>query len=790
MFVLANTWFQTLMRVFFFSIDKIVYNFIPIIYDFLITIARTSILSQADILDMASRVYRLLAVFMVFKVTFSLIMYTINPDDFSDKTKGIGKLTTNIVISLGLLILTPFIFNYAYQLQTIVLEDNSLGVLIFGKAVDGSESYFDTAGDKMAYMTVLPFFSPNLALGDLYNCSSMVNVDGSFSNNCKAALEGLDVDKVTIGNYVAGIENKNLALTFRMDMATAVDKDKGEYVIDYRYVFSTVVGVIIILLLITFCMDVALRSIKLAFLQLVAPIPIISYVDPKSGKDGLFKKWYQMCFKTFLSLFVRLLALYFAVYVISRIDKMVDIVDGSYVTNALVKIAIIIGALMFAKQLPKILEGLGIKLDGDGKFFLNPIKKFQEQALGGKQIVGATKGALIGGAMGIAGAATGAGFGRALTGWATGMKAGIQGKKAGEIRKDQATRNAEMRRAIASGSSWRERMGARVSSFVGTPGRLGHIQHDKMDLQNRIDNLNGEKASIQHAISGSDQQVTRHKRLQESISSMEKRAKSEIEQGHSAHGIEYLQRKTQADKAEELYRTGGKVGDFTKMRLYERDAHGNIVYDRNGKAVLMGEGEYQVLEDGVMKKKTLTKADDPITAEIAAAIRADANDFLGDIGMKGYMTDAVAGTIDDKTFANIYNNSYKANVSEIGGLTEFATGVELHRQFGQSKGEVGRIENEIYDQRRAIEAIEAQQSEYNSQMQQLNAQERDAKASVQAVHGTEGGPSSPSTITPLESTIAYRTGGPGSGMAPAENGYGGAAPVPRAGTGGRGTRTP
>ena len=35
---------------------------------------------------------------------------------------------------------------------------------------------------------------------------------------------------------------------------------------------------------------------------------------------------------------------------------------------------------MFAKQLPKILEGLGIKLDGDGKFTLNPLRKMEKEA--------------------------------------------------------------------------------------------------------------------------------------------------------------------------------------------------------------------------------------------------------------------------------------------------------------------------------------------------------------------------------------------------------------------------
>ena len=146
-----NMWFQKLMKQFFFGIDQVVYNAISSIYDLLISIARTSVLTQADILEMADRIYKLLAIFMIFKVTLSLITYVVNPDEFSDKSKGISKLSTNIVISLGLLILTPYIFTMAYRLQTIILEDNSLATLIFGqKGMDKSGNFINTAGDEMA----------------------------------------------------------------------------------------------------------------------------------------------------------------------------------------------------------------------------------------------------------------------------------------------------------------------------------------------------------------------------------------------------------------------------------------------------------------------------------------------------------------------------------------------------------------------------------------------------------------------------------------------------------------
>jgi len=410
-----GAWFFKLIRQFFFSIDQIVFNFISNLYDLLISIARTSPLSQSDIIEMADKIYKLLAVFMIFKVTLSLITYLVNPDDFSDKSKGISKLGTNIIISLSLLILTPYIFNYAYELQTIILEDNSLATLLFETEKENgtNSSFLNGAGDKIAYITMSGFLYPNVSINEISECANLYDSSGNIDGECKNQLLALAekdknvFDSTMVNNYTTGVEYQSLGLTFRADLISATYDDTNgaglTFVMEYNYIFSTVVGVVICLILITYCMDIAVRSIKLAFLQLIAPIPILSYVDPKSGKDGMFKKWYQMCFKTYLSLFIRLLALYFAVYIIQKVAdrQLIDIIDGSTVTNIFVKIFIIIGALMFAKQLPKMLEGLGIKLDGDGKFFLNPLKKFSEQALGGKQILGMGAAGLAGGAAGV-----------------------------------------------------------------------------------------------------------------------------------------------------------------------------------------------------------------------------------------------------------------------------------------------------------------------------------------------------------------------------------------------------
>ena len=530
-----------LFRSILFMIDNAIYNAIPWLYNTIMAIARTSPLSQASIADMASRIYKLLAVFMVFKVTFSLIMYIVNPEDFSDKTKGVSKLVTNIVISLALLVLTPYFFSYAYQLQKIVLEDNSLATIVFGEDMANTQTAYNDAGDQIAYMVSSTFLTPNLSVFDcsnLYsmnantgtpilniNCFGFSDVRQYMDNNeclatslnsseaattktlCGAAVEQPDGNKLTkedVQNYAAGVQFGSMNLLFRQSAITSFvspssddsKSDDSVFAFDYSLGISTVAAVIILLFLITICMDVGLRSIKLAFLQLIAPIPILSYIDPKSGKDGMFKKWYQMCLKTFISLFVRLLALYFAVYIIGRISRLVDIVDGSYVTSKAVSTFIIIGALMFAKDFVKILEGLGVKLDGG--FILNPIKKFEEQALGGKRITHA-----------VAGTAVGALGGASLTGrnifrgWNQGWNRGnvltklprallgatrgatsvfgevgvetIKGTAGGLISgegftkgwKSSVAANRKMRAAIENGSTWLGRRLENISSLTG-----------------------------------------------------------------------------------------------------------------------------------------------------------------------------------------------------------------------------------------------------------------------------------------------------------------------------------
>lgn len=514
-------WFDKLMVRFFMSLDTVLFNFIATLYDLLIAISRTSILTQGDIASFVTRIEILLGIFMLFKVSFSLITYVVNPDDFSDKSKGFGKLIQNSVISLVLLVLVPYIFQMAFNLQAKILDDNVLAKLLLGEKIndstDSNATIIDTAGNQMAFYVMLPFFSPNYAVEGLSDCMTMVDSNG-FTDACREALDNAGLHSPNLENYTYGIQNKSLGLTFRANTALAITNEAAEegdnadqhFVIAYQKPLSTVTAVVVCLLLISFCIDIGVRSVKLAFLQLIYPIPVISYMDPKSGKDGMFSKWYKMCLSTFLSLFIRLLALYFGIYIITKVADfgMYDIINGSQITNGWVKIFVIIGVLMFVKQLPKILENMGIKLEGDGSFNLNPLKKVFDEKNG---IAGAKAIKRTGIAAGAAGLAGAAAFGTnliarkgnpfsaiagAVSGARRGLMSGLKGEKLGKAYSSSYSGAMEARKSRAGrredGVGWMEMQSSKFKQSAGmkTKGDVVKSANENIKkLQNTYDQM-------------------------------------------------------------------------------------------------------------------------------------------------------------------------------------------------------------------------------------------------------------------------------------------------------------
>ncbi len=187
---------------------------------------------------------------------------------------------------------------------------------------------------------------------------------------------------------------------------TLADEVRDEGSMEYFY-FAPVIGGILVFMLIAYSLDMAYRAFKLAFLEMIAPIPILLGVIPK--QDGIFKKWVDMTLKTYIDVFVRVFIMAFVVYMINLVPTFVGALfkgasgglEGGALLKAIVIAFLAIGLLRFAKELPDMVKdivksGGGFLKDID----INPMNSFKKAKAGidnAAKPIGAAVGAAAGG---------------------------------------------------------------------------------------------------------------------------------------------------------------------------------------------------------------------------------------------------------------------------------------------------------------------------------------------------------------------------------------------------------
>ena len=102
------------------------------------------------------------------------------------------------------------------------------------------------------------------------------------------------------------------------------------------------------------------------------------------------------------------------------------------------------------------------------------------------------------------------------------------------------------------------------------------------------------------------------------------------------------------------------------------------------------------------------------------------NEWLNDEGMKKYMTDAISGVIDDKTFDNMRQNAVLAGGNI--GITLSSDGADIHKQFGTSKGTIGDLERSIYSDEQRIESIKVEKAKLGDEFRRISERESVVKA--------------------------------------------------------------
>ena len=344
----------------FVGLASAVYSVLEKLSQLFFDVSVVQLLDDASISAIYQRVGLILGLFMLFKLTFSFIQMIVDPEQVTDKEKGIGSIIKKILVVILLLGMTPIIFKTGFALQEAIIEDNTIGRIILG----------DEAGNTSE-------------LGKTFT----VNLYTSFADEDKR-------EEFTNGLLT---NNDNLKLDYS-DMDDYLKKSPGTGV--GNAFFCLLVGCVAFWMFLMYTISTGLRVVQLMFLELISPVPIISYLSSK--KETGLQTWIKQCITTYLDLFIRMAILYFSVLLLHIIvsnntSAMISSSVGDS-SNTLIKIILVLGVLLFMKKAPQLIEELfpGLKTKASGDFGLGLKNRTDMPGLA-RRAIGGLLGAPIGG---------------------------------------------------------------------------------------------------------------------------------------------------------------------------------------------------------------------------------------------------------------------------------------------------------------------------------------------------------------------------------------------------------
>lgn len=491
--LLEKSWILDILRSVIMLLDAIFYPLLVQLMQLIFDIANYT-LDNSSIENLYDKVYLIISVFVLFRLTVSMLSYLVNPDKISDKKIGASKLIQRILISLMMLIMIPAFFRFLPTVQSALFQ--AVPRVILGTETDTSNFNEDTTanvGSIVSFQIFRTFFHYDMDCGLDNNNESVTITDDPM------VMENADSDP-----YWSSWLHVN----------DECPDNSGNYQYTYIPVLPFIVNIVICIMLISIAIKVAIRMFKLIILRLIAPVPIISYMNPEN--DNTFNSYFKTLMNTWLSLFIylgsmflvlrildwlftidstgypRIMADYFKNTLGKDISDPVSLVTY-YFRTKLFMIFIVIALFIFAKDFPKFLtKALGIK---DGDSFGSIIPNFGKVFAGGAAVAGSVGTGIASArasheadiANGIAQAGSGLSLkniGAGLFGGAAGLASGINtavNAKDHSVRAvldNAAKRNASIRKNGAAGGTFLGAIGSDVSSLLTGQSRSAVLADD------------------------------------------------------------------------------------------------------------------------------------------------------------------------------------------------------------------------------------------------------------------------------------------------------------------------
>lgn len=374
------------------AIDGVLYSLLDNAYDLVIKLSTAELLKHATIKSLTENLYIIFGVVAFFRLALLLVNAIIDPEKLNEKGKGLSNIFFRVVGMIILLAVTPFLFEMSYELQEkIVGADASKNIIfktILGNNANIASSDNNNTGKALqnialsSLITIDKEYLVNSKQCDVdekdcgfYPLTCVSNGDGNCTPQGGYVYDGSKCDwpncQNAVDTYNEMYVNEDMSpskLASYVGVSKKIEDENGEkqevYVYNYMFIITGVVGVAMTYIIISFAIDIAVRMFELVVLEILSPLFIATFVDPKSAQSGPFKNWLSAVGKSYASLYIKLAIIALMILLISIINQS-KMFQSMGEVSGWAKIFMVIGLLIFAKKAPKwIGDMIGIKGEG------------------------------------------------------------------------------------------------------------------------------------------------------------------------------------------------------------------------------------------------------------------------------------------------------------------------------------------------------------------------------------------------------------------------------------------
>lgn len=600
------------------SLCNIIYKLISFVYEVFYNLGTARLLFDSDVQPIFRKVGLIIGLFMVFRVAFAFIQYIVNPDTMFDKQKGIGKIVVKVIVSIVLLGSTQYLFNAAFTIQNKILESQILENVILGGEYTETESGMRDFGSNLSSTFFTSFYrindDPNLANSETYNLCK--NILGENNEELKENIRtGSGAITGSGANVCLNLKSEYNNVDSNIDEVISKNKvDKEEYIINFDGdgLVALLVGGLCLYTGFMFTFQVAVRLIQLAYLELIAPIPIIMYITPKG--DEQLKKWGTQCTTTFLDFFLRVAIIYFAKFIVEIIlnsNALNIYADSNGFESLYLTCIMIIATLIFVKKVPNLLKEIFPSLGGAAGF------SYSLKAPDEAKKVGLFAGGAVLGAAGAAASNMLYGAGNIRKNWKE--NEGTTGQKLWQATKGVFGTGASMIGGAASGLN----KGRKIKDLKGVKGVVQQTNdnRDKRDLKQKAGYTFGDR--IHDSITG--------------FAGLDTKAEGMIKEAQWQQQAAEASRAALWKKTEDAVKNGDLTYDyysFARSIRQTKDSTGKIQWkglDKSGHEIIFDNADLE------SRLSSMTTGNDVhYAADLAQAIRdnADVDKRIKDEGKK------------------------------------------------------------------------------------------------------------------------------------------------------------